>query len=354
MNSFDPQYLVYVGLALIPALIWMSFIFKKSSSTKFQVLVFLLGTFSVIPIALIQWLFEVHPEWNFIAVLDKQITEPSLHFLLIYSWVSITEELVKQWIVRHLDNKYMIIQTINDSIQYSLIAALSFSFIENIFYLYQNAHSLSLGGLMTMYLYRSTFCTCAHLVFSGFFGLYFGIAKFSISIVEQANLSGKKLYFSNFIGKLLNISKIQAYQESTILKGLLIAIAMHTFFNYNLEMNVLTGQPLYILVSALFTILGFLMLRRILKNRAGHLILVEGINEEKSSSMANTDEEVVIELLGMWFNKGKYVDVIHICERLLRRDPDNKIVQLFKAKAVDQMSVNSPYKQILNKLFPNK
>jgi hypothetical protein len=70
--------------------------------------------------------------------------------------------------------------------------------------------------------------------------------------------------------------------------------------------------------------------------------------------MAKTDEEVVIELLGMWFNKGKYVDVIHVCERLLKRDPENKIVKLFKAKALDQISPNSPYKLILSKIFPNK
>jgi hypothetical protein len=68
--------------------------------------------------------------------------------------------------------------------------------------------------------------------------------------------------------------------------------------------------------------------------------------------MAKSDEDVVIELLGMWFNKGKYVDVIHICERLLKRDPNNKIVNLFKAKALDSMDQGNPYKVILSKLFP--
>jgi hypothetical protein len=56
----------------------------------------------------------------------------------------------------------------------------------------------------------------------------------------------------------------------------------------------------------------------------------------------------------MWFNKGKFVDVIHICERLLMRDPDNKVVQLFKAKAIDKMDQSNPYKNILSKLFPDQ
>jgi hypothetical protein len=70
--------------------------------------------------------------------------------------------------------------------------------------------------------------------------------------------------------------------------------------------------------------------------------------------MAKTDEDVVIELLGMWFNKNKFVEVLHICERLLKRDPDNKIVKLFKAQAMDKMEGKHPYKTILSKIFPDQ
>ncbi|MBI4975566.1 hypothetical protein HZC20_02710 [Candidatus Peregrinibacteria bacterium] len=70
--------------------------------------------------------------------------------------------------------------------------------------------------------------------------------------------------------------------------------------------------------------------------------------------MAKKDEDVVVELLGMWFNDKKYVDVIHICERLLERDPDNNVVKLFKAKAMDKMNEKDTYKNILGSVIKTK
>lgn len=354
MPNFEPLYLVYGGLAFLPAIIWLSFLFKKNKNKKIQLLIFLLGSFSVMPIFLIQYLFQTFPETNFIALADQNITNPLLHFLLIYSWVGLTEELIKQWLIRYLDSKYLLVQTINDSIHLSLISALGFSFAENIFYFYQIGTQFGVAPLLVAYLFRSIFTTCGHLVFSGFFGYYYGIAKFSISIVEQSNLQGKKLLLSKIIGRLLNISRIQAYQETTILKGLFAAILLHTTFNYLLEMNNYTGNSIFIALAAIFIIICYLVLRNILKHRAGKLILVQGQADQRTSSMAKSDEDVVIELLGMWFNKGKFVDVIHICERLLQRDPDNKVVKLFKAKAMDKMENTNPYKTVLSKLFPEK
>ena len=52
----------------------------------------------------------------------------------------------------------------------------------------------------------------------------------------------------------------------------------------------------------------------------------------KPSSMAGKDEDVVVELMGMWFQEKKFVDVLHMCQRLLERDPDNRVVKLFKAR----------------------
>lgn len=353
MPNFDPLYIVYGGLAFLPAIIWLLVIFKKTRNKKIQLLIFFLGTFSVVPIFLIQYLFLNFPQLDFVNTLESSIKSPTLQFIILYAWVSITEELVKQWLVRYLDSKFLLIETINDSIQLSLVSALGFSFAENIFYFYQIGTHFGFAPLIVAYLFRSVFTTCGHLVFSGFFGYYYGIAKFSISIVEQSNLSGKSFFVSRILGKLLNISKIQAYQEATILKGLLAAILMHTTFNYSLEMNSSTGNPAYIIFAAIFIISCYLGLSHILKQRAGRLILVQDSTQSHPSTIAKTDEDVIIELLGMWFNKGKYVDVMHICERLLKRDPDNKIVKLFKAKALDKMDSSNPYRTILSKLFPD-
>jgi len=38
----------------------------------------------------------------------------------------------------------------------------------------------------------------------------------------------------------------------------------------------------------------------------------------------------------MWFKEERYQDVINICKRLLRRDPDNDVAKLFLAKSIDK------------------
>jgi RsiW-degrading membrane proteinase PrsW (M82 family) len=352
LPSFNLYYLLYGFLAFIPALIWLTFIFSKNRNKKIQIMIFLCGIFSVIPIFLIEYLFQKFPDFNFVAKADQLITDPNLHFLLIYAWVGISEEIIKQFIVRYLDNKFLLIQTINDSIRLSLISALGFSFAENIFYFYAIGTNFGLQSLFVAYLFRSIFTTCAHLVFSGFFGYFYGIAKFSISLFEQSNWQGKKFWFSHLVGRVMNISRIQAYQEATILKGLIIAILMHAFYDFILELNNRTGNPVYILITAVFITVSYFLLTRLLKNRAGKLILIPG--NDQTSSMAKSDEDVVIELMGMWFNQGKFVDVIHICERLLKRDPGNKVIKLFKAQAMDKMDQKNPYKTILSKLFPEE
>jgi len=351
MPSFDPLYLLYGGLALVPALIWLIFIFSKQGNKKIQIIIFLLGSFAVVPIFLLQYAFIQFPQFDIVSFANQHITNPHLNFLILYAWVAITEEIIKQWMIRYLDSKFLMVQTINDSIQFSLISALGFSFAENIFYFYQIGTNFGVGSLLVAFLFRSIFTTCGHLVFSGFFGYFYGIAKFSISIVEHSNLQGKKLWFSRWLGERFNISRIQAYQETTILKGLFTAIMLHMIFNYSLEMNNFTGNSLFIAFAAVFIIVCYIVLRQILKHRAGNLILIDEPEERRTSTMAKTDEEVVIELLGMWFNKAKYVDVLHICERLLKRDPNNRIVQLFKAKALDKMDQSHPYKNILGKMF---
>ena len=127
----------------------------------------------------------------------------------------------------------------------------------------------------------------------------------------------------------------------------MIAIMLHAAFNFLLQLNQILPVVIYIIIMGL-------VLQRLLRRRAGKLIMVTDPSEQRASTMANKDEEVVIELLGMWFNTKRYVDVIHICQRLLQRDPDNKIVQMFKAQAMDKMKEGDSYGKILQNMFPEK
>jgi hypothetical protein len=80
----------------------------------------------------------------------------------------------------------------------------------------------------------------------------------------------------------------------------------------------------------------FMLLQYLLSRKTGSLTFV--LADKHRSTMSVKDEEVVLELIGMWYNQGRYEEVNGICERLLKRDPDNNVVKLFKAKVQDQLS----------------
>lgn len=347
MDNPITLYLISGLLALIPAAIWLTVLFRKTKRRSIQILIFAGSIFSVVPVFLIQYFLNLFPQFDVILFLQENIQNQNLNFLFLFIAVGIVEEIVKQTLVRVIDRHYLLIQTINESIQYSLIGALGFSFAENIFYIYSIYTQLGIQQLFVAYLFRSIFTTCAHMIFSGIFGYYYGIAKFSMNIVEQSRWTGKRQRLSTWVGNRFGISTFQAYKQLTILKGALMAIFAHAVFNFLLQFNQLVPVVFYVVI-------GFFSLLYLLKQRSGKLILISDFNKEGQSTMATKDEDVVIELLGMWFNEKKFVDVIHICQRILQRDPGNKVVELFKAKAIDKLGSNDAYGKILKAIFPDK
>lgn len=345
MNDPVALYAIAGVLAFIPALIWLSVLFRRTGRRKIQILIFAGSIFAVVPVFLLQFFLNLFPQFDVLHFLQSNITDQNLNLLLLFISVGIVEEIVKQSLVRLVDKRYLLIQTINESIQYSLIAALGFSFAENIFYIFSIYSQLGIQQLFVAYLFRSVFTTCAHMLFSGFFGYFYGIAKFSLNIVEQSQVMGQKKKITQWLANKMEVSTFEAYKEITILKGAAIAISMHAFFNFLLQLN-------QIIPVVIFVLCGYLILRRLIRQKTGRMIMMGDLTHEGHSTMAQKDEDIVIELLGMWFNQKRYVDVIHICQRLLERDPDNKVIQLFKTKSVDKLNSNDAYSKILQNLFP--
>jgi hypothetical protein len=68
--------------------------------------------------------------------------------------------------------------------------------------------------------------------------------------------------------------------------------------------------------------------------------------------MRDRDKDVVLELLGMWYKEGKYLQVIETSKRLLKKDPHNPLIRLFLNKAVDNQKFIDAYTAIRNLFFP--
>jgi RsiW-degrading membrane proteinase PrsW (M82 family) len=329
-------------LALVPVLIWLFILFKDKKHDKLMLaLIFSGGILATIAVFAIQWVWDYVPAIDPFRWVDNNITDPTYYYVAIFILVGILEELVKQGMVRYVDKKTLLIQTINDSIRFSLVAALGFAFAENIIYFKTVIMTAPIQEVIVTFLFRSIFTACAHMIFSGIFGYFFGIAKFSIDVSRHRHWQGKIYFGVHAIGRIFNIPFAHAFKEYKILQGLTIAIILHAIFNYMLQLN-------QILPTIFLVVIGFLYLIYLLKRKAGNLILVTDIDEKKKSTMNKKDKDVVLELMGMWFEHKKYVDVLHICERLLERDPDNNVVKLFHAKAQDKIDKENPYNKALN------
>ncbi len=329
----------------IPIVIWLAVFFsKKEKSKKTIALVFLLGCLTAPALLGIQYLWDIFPQFNLEALITNEVHSTNAMFILTFVLFGAMEELIKMYVIKTVDQKTMLINRVNDAVKYSLVSALGFSFVENAFYLSQFWSNIEIGQLAGMYIFRSIFTTCAHMIFSGIFGYYYGIGKYSIVMSNQEKLLNNVSFMTKWISRTFSLPLSEGYRQKTVLKGLLIAVGMHATFNFLLQFN-------KVLPVIVFVFLGYAFLKYLLSRKAGHLVLTDDITERASSSIAKQDKEVVIELLGMWFKDKRYVDVIHICERLLERDPDNKVVKLFKAQAMDEMEETHVYKKILGNIL---
>ncbi len=336
---------VAFSIASLPTFAWLYFLFADGQQRKKLIaFIFFGGILTVIPLLIIQALFNSFPELNLIELIPEKIPSIALAQLAIIIFLGSLEEIFKQTFLRTVDSKWLIIQTVNDSIKFSMIAALGFSFAENIYpYFYGLIKAGNYQDLMGAFLVRSLFTSAMHMAVSGIFGYYYGMSKFAIDFREQSKWTGEKMYLTQFITSIFNIPQSEAYREQKILHGLLIAMGIHAAFNFLVHYQLVL--PALLLVIASF---GYLLL--LMNRKAGNLILTTDIDKDRQM-LPKKDEDVVTELVGMWFNDKRYNDVISICERMLQRDPENNVIKIFKAKAVDQLEGNDPYKKALSSVF---
>ena len=326
------QIALVILLAALPTLIWAWLLFQGRRSARGPLLLaFFFGTLTVLPILGLQYLWMWHPEWDVYRVLEKNITEVHVLALFTLALAANLEEIAKSGVIWVIGKTRIGIQTINDAVKYSILAGLGFSFVENIVYFYYIWEVSGPAGLVFPVIFRSIFTMCAHMVFSGIFGYFHGVAKFSRPIMEAKLWMGERAILVRMLAKFSGVNEADAFRQLTWLKGLFIAMMLHTAFNFALEFEYFI--PVVLIVGGGFTYLLYL-----LAHKAGAIVFS---SQGRASNMAHRDQDVVLELLAMWTKEGRYRDVVDICQRLLMRDPDNKVVQLFQAKAMDSAKLTN-------------
>lgn len=345
--------------AAIPIGIWLYILFKKNTQDrKYLFLSFLGGVLAVTALMLLKAFWAKNPQYDIFSYLNKKVNDPKAFYAATYITVGILEEIVKQFLLRYLDTRKAVIRSIGDSVKFSLVAALGFAFAENIFYLQETYASYSgfSGVLIITYVFRSTFTAAGHMCFSGLFGYFYGLARFSANIGQEAKLEGKKFYFTRFISRLFNLAETGILRRKYIIEGLLTAILLHGTFNFILSLEQMydVSAQLPSILAMLLIALSYTYLQFLRKRDTAQLQLLVDVSKQQKSTISTKNEEVVLELISQWIKEKKYADAITVANRLLEKDPDNTSAQFLKAKANDALhGQDAAYSQLIMSLKEN-
>lgn len=273
-DSQEQQFIRLIAAlaALIPAIIWC-ILFLKYHREKMSavVLLFLAGMLSTVPVLFYDalarkgidmqfFLFRITPEsfsrtsQEFIAghFVGEALPTLLLSTFLSFIFVGFIEEVSKYWVLSR--SAKQIFTSIDDVMQLSIIAAIGFSFAENVInpvyftafvrqYFFQEA-APDLGGFASNMLGRSVLTSMVHIVSTGVMGYFLGLSIFAGPLLARKHEEGRAHRWLCAIHNLLRLPEVSIYRVQMLVTGLLSAILLHGVFNFLVTLpEILPGQP---------------------------------------------------------------------------------------------------------------
>lgn len=148
--------------------------------------------------------------------------------------VGVLEEFIKHLVLRFADEDR--ISSVAEAVQYSIVVALGFAFMENILY-FQSMGSLALfssGEVAVLVALRSIISVSAHVAFSAVLGYFYGVAKFSSKIYQEEAAQQKHPIIER-LHQLIHLKGSVLFHEQKMMEGVLLAMLLHGVFNSLLE-----------------------------------------------------------------------------------------------------------------------
>ena len=257
-------------LALMPAGAWAYiFLKKQKEDRRAAFLTFLIGAGAVFPILLYKYLWKYFPSINILEYaknyendligLSGFVMIP-LSVIITFSFVGVLEETMKQSVVHAVDDRK--IRHIDDSIMFSILAAIGFAFTENILYFYNIWAKQGPENLLVPFLFRSVFSAFAHILFSTLYGYYYGIAHFAKPLLQE-ELNNNRFTFWDWFHRHVRIGNVRLFHEQKMLEGFLLAVGFHAVYNVFLEMN-------WTFIMVPYLVLGFMYVSHLFAQIKNH------------------------------------------------------------------------------------
>ncbi|MBI5152590.1 PrsW family intramembrane metalloprotease [Candidatus Peregrinibacteria bacterium] len=260
-------------LAVVPVIVWgYVFYLKKPEKRSFMLITFISGATAVFPILLYKYLWQFFPWINVFRYTQifegdmfgfTRIVAIPVSVILTFLIVGVIEEVMKNVAVRVSSHHYL--RNIDDAIEFSIIAALGFAFTENIMYFYNIWLHQGMDNILGPFIFRTIFSTFAHVLFSGVFGYFYGIAHFATPILRE-QLQTKRIdsiFELLYKWRILRGAADDLFKHASVFRGLLIATSLHAVYNIFLEMN-------WTFALIPFLILGYVYLNHLFDLKQNH------------------------------------------------------------------------------------
>ena len=266
-------YLIALGAALVPAIVWC-WLFLEYHRQRWSLvfLMFFSGMLSTAPIlfydALVRhgveldfFLFKIIPQ-SFTrssnAFVSGNILEMSmlksniLAALIAFILVGLIEEISKFWVLKKSGQREC--TSIDDVMQLGIIVAIGFAFAENIlnptyFTSFVRDYLIApdtpnWSGFMGNILGRSILTNMVHIVSTGILAYFFGIALFARSYLADGRMLGKHFYVPRFLHHFFNLPEKEIFRREMMTIGFLLAICLHGAFNFMVTLpDLLPNEP---------------------------------------------------------------------------------------------------------------
>ncbi len=180
--------------------------------------------------------------------------------------VGMLEEFIKHLVLRFSDDEK--IQSVDDALEFAIIVALGFVFIENILYFEKIWNgSFAATSIFGFILLRSTVSVVAHIGFSAILGYFYGVARFAKEIYQE-EVSQRKHFVLEKIQQVLHLKGATLFHEEKMMEGMLLAMGFHAVFNSLLEYD----KMIFVIPFLIFMFLIVLNLfhRKNFHTREGH------------------------------------------------------------------------------------
>lgn len=289
---FTLEYLPFIVIALVPAIVWLYLMWQHQSENKFLTfLTFCAGMLSVVPV----WIFR-----NEIAHVRGWFESTALHAVVAMAltslWVGIYEETAKHWVVKVTDQNFF--DDIDDAIQFSIIAALGFAFVENILYFYNAWHGTGIvgGDFLKFFFFRSLLSVGLHVIASGTYGYFYGIAHFAGPVLQDELRLGTRFPLIGWLHRVLSFKSETVFHEEKIIEGLVLAAVIHGVFDFLMGLGDYANQQgatwamsLLIVANVPLIVGGYFWLTYLLDKKEDHKRYGKLSEERTSGSIEPTE-----------------------------------------------------------------